>query len=73
VTKLKIARYEVTDALQRHFGRSDERLNVQKIRDMTGLDTRAVENALRVLYQQKIIKGIRPAEFQYPTEVTGIS
>jgi predicted transcriptional regulator len=73
VAALRIAHYEVTDALQRHFERSDDYLNVQQLSDMTGLDTTEVQNALRVLYEQGIITAIRRAGSPYPTEVTGFS
>jgi DNA-binding MarR family transcriptional regulator len=73
VAELRIAHYEVTDTLQRHFERSDEYLTVQQISEMTGLDSGAVEEALRILYKQRLIEGIQPAGYQYPTEVTGIS
>jgi len=65
-----IAHYEVTDALQRHFECSDEYLNVQQLSEMTNLDTTEVENTLRVLHEQGLIMGTRPAGSPYPTEVT---
>jgi hypothetical protein len=73
VAALRIAHYEVTDALQRHFERSDEYLNVQQLSEMTGLHTAEVENTLRALYEQGLITAITPAGSPYPTEVTGFS
>jgi hypothetical protein len=39
---------------------------------MTGLDCDAVENVLRVLFEEGLIEGFRPTEPQYPTVVRGI-
>jgi DNA-binding transcriptional ArsR family regulator len=58
VAELRIAHYEVTDALQRRFERSNDYLNVQQISEMTGLDGPEVENTLRVLYEHGLIQAI---------------
>ena len=67
------AQYEVMEALRTHFDRSDERVGVDEVMDMTGLDQNAVENALRVLKQANRVNGIMVAEAQHPIWVTSIN
>jgi hypothetical protein len=67
------ARETVMQALRAHFDGSGERVGVDEIMDMTGLDQNAVENALRRLKQMNRIDGTMVAEFQHPIWVTSIN
>ncbi len=67
------AQIEVMDQLREHFDRSPDRLSVEQVTEMTGLDDQAVKNALRVLKQQDRIQGIMVDQEHHPIFVTGLT